>query len=71
MDDLENLYSNDMELLTMRMSDKDAIIRDLEGRLFESEEFGLRISSEIAGLLIFIVLINFLKFGLERKKIHF
>lgn len=59
MDDLENLYSNDMELLTIRMSDKDAIIRDLEGRLYQSEEFRLRISQEIAELLIFIALINF------------
>ena len=68
MDDLENLYSNDMELLTMRMSDKDEIIRDLEGRLYESEEFRLRFSGEIAGLLIFIVLINFSKICFRKEE---
>ena len=71
MDDLENLYSNDMELLTIRLSDKDAIIRDLESRLYESEEFRLQISGEIAHLFILFLFNYFLQIYSERKKIHF
>jgi len=46
-DDLEDLYSNDLERLTFRLSEKDQIIRDLEGKLFELEQIRIELEKWI------------------------